>query len=200
MADITIERLDAPGATDCLPDLAALLRACVTAGGAVSFVLPFSLEDSAAFWRHQVLPGVAAGTRILLVARTHDRVAGSVQLECGLPPNQPHRAEVTKLLVHPDDRRRGIARLLMRALEQQAQQRHRSLITLDTRTGDHAERLYADLGYRAAGVIPGFARDPDGDRLHGTTYMYKLIGPSEPGGPARDDPSPGRADPQPASG
>lgn len=180
MTDVPIERLDAAGVVDCLPDLAELLRACVAAGGAVSFVLPFSLEDSAAFWRDQVLPGVAAGTRILLVARVDGRVTGSVQLACGLPPNQPHRAEVTKLLVHPDDRRRGIARALMRELERQARQRHRSLITLDTRTGDAAERLYAALGYRTAGVIPGFARDPDSDRLHGTTYMYKTIEPAGP--------------------
>jgi len=90
-------------------------------------------------------------------------------------PNQRHRAEVRKLLVHPDARRRGIARALMAAIERRARHLGRSLLTLDTRTGDGAERLYASLGYETAGVIPGFARDTTEDRLDATTIMYKTV-------------------------
>ncbi|WP_241114278.1 GNAT family N-acetyltransferase, partial [Achromobacter insuavis] len=98
------------------------------------------------------------------------------QLDCDTPPNQPHRAEIRKLLVHPDFRRRGIARELMQAAEAAAVTAGRSLITLDTRTGDNAEPLYTSLGYRTVGVIPGFARDArDPNRLDGTTIMYKPL-------------------------
>jgi ribosomal protein S18 acetylase RimI-like enzyme len=90
-------------------------------------------------------------------------------------PNQRHRAEVAKLLVHPDARRRGIARDLMAAIEEIARQEGRTLLTLDTRTGDAAEPLYRDMGYRTAGVIPGYARGPHGRELEATTFMYKVL-------------------------
>jgi ribosomal protein S18 acetylase RimI-like enzyme len=121
-----------------------------------------------------VRPAVLAGTRLLLVARQQDRIIGSVQLDNDTPPNQPHRAEVRKLLVHPDFRRQGVAQLLMADLEQRARQLGRPLLTLDTRTGDNAEPLYASLGYTVVGVIPGFCRDTaDATRLDATTIMYK---------------------------
>ena len=155
--------------------LGALLHACVHAGASVNFVLPFTADDSEAFWRSKVVPAVQAGGRVLWVARSGAQVVGSVQLDHATPPNQAHRAEVTKLLVHPDFRRRGIARALMAELERAAGRLGRSLITLDTRTGDAAERLYAALGYRTAGVIPGYCRDPFEDRLDSTTIMYKAL-------------------------
>ena len=98
-----------------------------------------------------------------------------VQLDIDTPPNQPHRAEVAKLLVHPDFRRHGFARALMGALETHATAIGRTLITLDTRTGDNAEPLYASLGYRTAGTIPAFCLDPIDGSLHPTTIMYKEL-------------------------
>jgi ribosomal protein S18 acetylase RimI-like enzyme len=157
-------------------ELGRLLHACVHAGASISFVLPFSVKEGEAFWTANVLPAVAGGTRLLLVTRRDGRIAGSVQLDYDTPPNQPHRAEVRKLLVHPDFRRQGVARLLMAELEKQTRQLGRSLLTLDTRTGDKAEPLYASLGYRTVGVIPGYCLDPFGSpRLDSTTIMYKAL-------------------------
>lgn len=158
-----------------LHELGALLRACVHAGAAINFVLPYTQDDGEAFWTRKVLPGVRAGVLTLLVARIGGRIAGSVQLDTDTPPNQPHRAEVSKLMVQPEFRRRGIARALMVELERLAGQQGRNLITLDTRTGDHAEPLYASLGYQTVGVIPGYSLDPIEDRLDSTTIMYKSL-------------------------
>jgi hypothetical protein len=155
--------------------LGALMHACVLDGASIGYVLPFSAAEAEAFWIEKVLPGVRDGTRVLLVAQADGRIAGSVQLDRDTPPNQPHRAEVRKLLVHPDCRRRGIARALMAALERQARALGRSLLTLDTRTGDAAEPLYASLGYATAGVIPGWCRDTVTERLDSTTIMYKAL-------------------------
>lgn len=172
---ISISIFDADDLRDNLSELGSLLSDCVHAGASISFVLPYSSEEGETFWRKKVLPGVEEGGTVLLVARDGTRIAGTVQLDCDTPPNQPHRAEVRKLLVHPDFRRRGIARLLMAELEHIASRRNRSLLTLDTRTGDKAEPLYASMGYQTAGTIPGFCRDPFVDRLDGTTIMYKTI-------------------------
>ena len=176
MADTpTITCLTADDLHSNLPALGTLLHACVHAGASVNFVLPFSHSDSRAFWHDKVMPAVCAGKRTVLVARDRGRIAGSVQLDTDTPPNQPHRAEVSKLIVHPDHRRRGLARALMAVLEDLARQRGRSLITLDTRTGDHAEPLYASMGYRTAGIIPGYCRDTVEHRLDATTIMYKAL-------------------------
>src|SRR5579872_4814069 len=124
MAEIQIDRFT-PQA-DCLADeidmLGAVLHACVHAGASVSFVLPFSHDDAKAFWRSKVLPAVQSGMCRVLVARGGGQILGTVQLDLGTPPNQPHRAEVRKLLVHPDARRRGIARALMSAIEESARE------------------------------------------------------------------------------
>jgi ribosomal protein S18 acetylase RimI-like enzyme len=156
-------------------ELGELLHACVHDGASISFVLPFTTDDSQAFWRSNVLPAVQEGTRVLLVAHQNGKIAGSVQLDYDTPPNQPHRAEVRKLLVHPAFRRQGIAKALMAELERLANQLGRSLITLDTRTGDKAEPLYASLGYKTVGVIPNFSHDPLADHLDPTTIMYKML-------------------------
>ncbi len=176
LATLEFTQPTADQARDLLPGLTALLHACVQDGASVSFVLPYSLEDAQAFWRNKVLPPLAAGNVALLVALQDGRVAGSVQLDCDTPPNQPHRAEIRKLLVHPDFRRHGIARRLMQQAEALAVEYGRSLITLDTRTGDSAEPLYRSLGYVTVGVIPGFSRDArDPSRVDGTTIMYKAL-------------------------
>lgn len=158
-----------------LDALAGVLHAAVHAGASVSFVLPFSIEDARAFWVSKVLPGVRSGARRVLVARLDGELVGTVQLLLDTPPNQAHRAEVAKLLVHPDSRRRGIARALMAALEEVARSLDRTLITLDTRTGDKAEPLYRSMGYVLAGVIPRYARAPAAPVLEGTSIMYKEL-------------------------
>ncbi len=153
--------------------LSDLLHAVVHGGAGVSFFVPFSIDDARAFWRDKVLPAVRARTRRVVVARLQGRLVGTVQLDLAVPPNQQHRAEVAKMLVHPDSRRRGIARAVMTALEAIARSEGRTLLTLDTVTGSHAEPLYRSLGYVTVGVIPGYARGSLTPELESTTIMYK---------------------------
>lgn len=166
---------DGPRAEHDLQELSAVLHAAVHAGASVSFVLPFSLDDAQSFWRTKVLPGVRNRSRIVLIARIEDEIVGAVQLILDTPANQRHRAEVAKLLVHPKARRRGIARALMQAVENTARKDGRTLITLDTRTGDLAEPLYLSMGYIKAGIIPRYAIDPEGQKLESTTILYKEL-------------------------
>ena len=175
LASLRMATLSAAETETLLPELAELLHASVHAGASVSFVLPYSPDDALGFWRDRCCPAwpgrPAVGGR--LAGRQAGR-RGAARLRH--PPNQPHRAEVRKLLVHPDFRRQGIARALMAKVEALAVAAGRSLITLDTRTGDRAEPLYASLGYVTVGVIPGFSRDShDAHRLDGTTIMYKQL-------------------------
>ena len=157
-----------------LASLAELLHDCVQAGAAVSFILPYSRDAAAAFWRDRVLPTVDAGTCRVMIARRNGQVVGTVQLDLATPPNQPHRGEIKKLLVHPSARRSGIARALMLAIEDEARDAHRTLLTLDTASGA-AEKLYASLGYMRVGVIPRFSLHPESLELEGTTVMYKEL-------------------------
>jgi GNAT superfamily N-acetyltransferase len=180
VAGVQIEewRPDVPGTASFDRDidmLGEILRAVVYDGAGVSFVVPFSLDDARAFWTGKVLPGVRAGTRRVLVARIGERIVGTVQMDTATPPNQRHRAEVAKLLVHPDTRRHGIARALMVALESLALSEGKTLLTLDTWTGSHAERLYQSLGYTTVGVIPRFARGSLTPELEPATIMYKHL-------------------------
>jgi len=163
---------------DDLPALAQLLHACVEHNASVGFVQPFSLEAATAFWQGQAA-SVAAGERILLLARARGRVVGTVQLIPAGMPNGQHRAEVAKLLVHPDARRQGIARALMVQVEQEARARGKRLLVLDTRSGDVAEQLYLSLGYHISGQIPDYVLSP---RSRGpepvwepTTVMFKAL-------------------------
>ena len=175
MSEITISTFSGEELASHVGELSALLHACVHAGASIGFVLPHSEAESQAFWLGNVLPAVAGGARLMLVARSDNRIVGSVQLDHDTMPNQPHRAEVRKLLVHPRFRRRGIAKLLMAELERHASRIGRSLLTLDTRTGDAAEPLYASLGYQTTGVIPGYCLNPFEPRLDPTTIMYKAL-------------------------
>ncbi len=171
----TIRELMAGELPKNLDALAEILEASVNAGGSIGFIQPFSMNESRDFWRRKVFPLVTQGGRILLVAETDARITGTVQLDIDLPPNQPHRGEVAKLIVHPDFRGRGIAKRLIVALENRARDLGMRLLTLDTRTGDTAEPLYSSLGFEIAGVIPGYCRAPDEDRYDSTTYMYKAL-------------------------
>ena len=173
--DATIESLDGTAIAGEIPALGALLHRCVHSGASVGFVLPFEMPAAAGFWRDRVAPGVRSGLATLLVARLGGELIGCVLVDRDTPPNQPHRAEIRKLLVDPAFRRRGIARSLMAAAEAAARAAGRSLLTLDTRTGDAAEPLYAGLGYRVVGTIPGYCRDPFGPMLDATTVMFKAF-------------------------
>ena len=153
--------------------LADLLIDCVDGGASVSYMHPLPRTKALAFWR-RVADGVAQGERGLLVAEDADGIVGTVQLVLDQPENQPHRADVSKMLVYRRARRQGLGALLMQAAEQLAHECGKSLLVLDTASGD-AERLYARLGWQRCGVIPGYALLPHGG-LCDTTYFYRLLG------------------------
>lgn len=157
---VAIELLDAGATASRLEDLAAILADVVAGGASVNFMHPFTPADARAWWQ-ALIPRVAAGQVVLLAAAIDGRTLGTAQLQLAPQPNQQHRAEVAKMLVHRAARRRGLARALMLRLEEEARARGRTLLTLDT-ASDAAEALYRGLGYTCAGVIPDYARLPDG--------------------------------------
>ncbi|MDF1608354.1 GNAT family N-acetyltransferase [Hoeflea sp. YIM 152468] len=175
MTSISIQSLAADELDAHADRLAGIMAQTVEDGAAIGFMQPFSAADALAFLAGQVFPEVRAGRRKLLIAHLDGQTVGSVQLILALPPNQPHRCEVAKMMVSPQARRKGVGRALMRAVVDEARAAGKTLVTLDTRTGDKAEPLYRAAGFETAGVIPGFARDPDGRALHATTYMYKTV-------------------------
>ena len=151
--------------------LSTVLIDCVEGGASVSFMLPLTRERADAFWR-RVSDDVAAGARALLVAEDAEGICGTVQLVLDLPENQPHRADLVKMLVHRRARRRGLGEALMRAAESMARDCGRTLLVLDAVTGGAGERLYSRLGWTRVGVIPRFALMPDGAPC-ATTYFYR---------------------------
>lgn len=169
---IRISRLDARQAATAQPELASLLEDAVGHGASVSFVPPLDRGDALAFWA-KVTAGVADGRRTLLVAHDGGDLVGTVQLEHASVPNGAHRAEVQKLLVHTRARRRGIAGLLMVALEREARAAGKKLLVLDTVRGDAAEPLYRKLGWIEVGVIPDYAIIPGG--YCDTVVFYKRL-------------------------
>jgi len=174
--DITISQLKTAAEVETrLGELASLLHACVEEGASINFIHPYSLEDARRFWVRKVLPRVGDDALTILVAEQDGRIVGSVQLDCDTPPNQVHRADIKKLLVHPDFQRRGIGRRLMTEIEKVAQRLGRSLLTLDTRSGDKGEPLYLSLGFIVAGIIPDYSRDARSDRLDAASFMYKPL-------------------------
>lgn len=168
-----IEHLSADEASSAISDLARVLAACVEGGAGVGFVLPFSPHEAETFWRSR-LAGIESGERHLLVARHDGRIAGTVMLNLSDQANGAHRAEVAKLLVHPEARRLGLASLLMKQLEVLSLALGRWLLVLDTVTGDTAEGIYPKLGYLRVGVIPEFAVSAHGD-YDSTTVFYKHL-------------------------
>jgi GNAT superfamily N-acetyltransferase len=155
-----IEVLDAAAAASAERRLAEILCACVDAGASVSYLPPLATDVARGYWK-RMAADVAAGTRILFAAWDDAELVGTVMLEFASSPNQPHRAEVQKLLVHPAARRRGVARALMARLEREARRVGKTLLTLDTRAGDAAEALYRATGWHEAGRIPGYALNSD---------------------------------------
>lgn len=171
---VTIRRVGANEAAACVEALADLLIDCVEGGASVSFMWPLPRERALAFWRG-VAEGVAKGERVLLVADDADgKLIGTVQLITGLPDNQPHRADVAKMLVHRRARRRGIAQQLMAALDDAARAKEKTVLVLDTVTGGDAERLYERAGWQRVGEVPKYALMPNGD-FCGTTFFYKHL-------------------------
>jgi ribosomal protein S18 acetylase RimI-like enzyme len=170
-----VDALDGAAIARHLPALSRILADSVAEGAAVSFMAPLSRDDAARFWTRDVMPEVAAGRRVLFGAACDGALLGTVQLVTALPPNQPHRCEIAKMIVHPDARRRGIGRLLMSRALERARAIGKTLVTLDTRTGDVAEPLYRSVGFEVAGIIPDYAWDPDGRATHATTYMFRRL-------------------------
>jgi GNAT superfamily N-acetyltransferase len=169
--DIDIAVLDAAAATAAIDELADVLVDCIEGGAAVGFMQP-SHEEAVAFFRG-VIGAVARGGIVLLAAKDDGRIVGTVQLGVDLPPTQPHRADVKKLLVHRSVRRRGVAAALMAKLEEEARVRGRRLLVLDSATGP-AERLYTRLGWTRVGIIPGYALRPDGTPCD-IVYFWKRV-------------------------
>ena len=169
-----VRSLSAREARGSIPALSAVLIDCVEGGASVGFMAPLAREKADAFWRG-VAGGVAASERILLVAedRSSGAIAGTVQVVFGQPENQPHRADVSKMLVHRRARRRGLGAALMRAAEDAARAAGKTLLVLDT-ASDDAERLYERSGWTRVGLVPGYALFPDG-RPCDSTFFYKPI-------------------------
>ncbi|WP_454726292.1 MULTISPECIES: N-acetyltransferase family protein [Cupriavidus] len=173
--DVRVRRLGAEEAAASVPALADVLIDCVAGGASVSFMLPLPRDKAEAFWRG-VADGVARAERALLVAQDRDgSILGTVQLILAQPDNQPHRADVAKMLVHRRARRRGIAQRLMAAIDEVARAEGKTVLVLDTVTGGDAERLYQRAGWQAVGTVPKYALMPDG-AFCGTTFFYRDLG------------------------
>ena len=170
---LEIRRLAAADVHEQLDALATVLHDCVAGGASVGYMAPFSHELA-----RNAFEGFAAeveqGRRLLLAAFADGDLVGTVQVILALPPNQPHRAEIAKLLVHRSARGRGIARLLMERAGAEARAEGKTLLVLDAVTGGDAARLYDRLGWTTVGVVPGFALYPDG-RPCDTTYFWKAL-------------------------
>ncbi len=162
----TLSDADVEGLADVLVD-------CVEGGASVSFMLPLTRERARAFWQG-LAEDVAQGRRLLFVARDAVAIVGTVQAVLSQPENQPHRADIAKMLVHRRGRRGGVGAALMRAAEDGARAAGKTLLVLDTATGSNAERLYERLGWQRVGVIPDYALWPQGG-LCATTVFYRRL-------------------------
>jgi GNAT superfamily N-acetyltransferase len=171
-ADTTIRRLLSVDETQ-IEALADVLIDCIDGGAGVSFLHPLDPDKARAFWR-RVADGVATGERALLVAEDGTGIVGTVQLLLGQPENQPHRADLSKMLVHRRARRRGLGAALLEAAEQTARDCGKTLLVLDTNTGSEAERLYTRMGWVRVGTIPDYSVQPRGG-LRPTTVFYKKL-------------------------
>lgn len=171
MTDIRL--LSAAEARTALPDLCDVLVDCVNSGASVGFMQPYGTDDALPYWRG-VADGVESGATLLFVAALDGRVVGTVQVGAAQMPNQPHRGDLKKLLVHRSARGQGLARLLMEAAEREAARIGKTLLVLDTATGSDAEAIYPRLGWQRVGVVPDYAMWPEGG-LCDTTIFFKRI-------------------------
>ena len=178
MNHITLRSLDGAESTSVVPALAAVLIDCVHGGASVSFMAPLPEAKALAFWQG-VVAGVARGERVLLVAEDAGGIVGTVQVVLDQPDNQPHRADIAKMLVHSRVRRQGVAAQLLAAAEAAARAAGKTVLVLDTVTGGDAERLYARCGWQRVGEIPNYALMPDG-ALCSTTYFHKQLAVGDP--------------------
>ena len=158
---------------ECLQGLGRLLIDAVDSGASLGFWAPMSPAEAVLYWR-EVMQGMVQQSRVLLVAEDGGEVVGSVQLVLSDRQNGHHRAEITKLMVRTSHRGHGLGRALLAAAHVEARFRGRTLLILDTRTGDAGERLYESMGYTRAGEIPCYTIQPDGAR-HGTTLFYHVL-------------------------
>lgn len=170
----TIRQLSSEETLAALPALCEILADCVDGGASVGFMSPLSPEDTLPFWQGTAA-AVARNEVMLFVAEQDGDICGTVQIGFALKPNQPHRADLLKLLVHRRARGLGLSRLLMATAEQEAARHGRTLLVLDTATGEPAEAIYEKLGWQRSGVIPDYALFPDG-RSCDTTIFYKRVG------------------------
>jgi GNAT superfamily N-acetyltransferase len=157
-----------------LPELCEVLSDCVNGGASVGFMLPYSPNDAEAYWRG-VAEAVDRGEIIQVTAQVDGKIVGTVQVGLASKPNQPHRGDLMKLLVHRSARGLGLSRKLMDHVEAEAARRGRTLLVLDTATSSEAEAIYPRFGWQRVGVIPDYALFPDG-RYCGTTLFFKRIG------------------------
>lgn len=171
MSDIRL--LSAAEARAAIPDLCEILSDCVSGGASVGFMQPYSPADAEPYWQG-VADAVADGGTLLFAARQDGRIVGTVQICAAQMPNQPHRGDLKKLLVHRAARGKGLARLLMEAAEREAARRGKTILVLDTATGSDAEAIYPRLGWQRVGVIPDYAMWPEGG-LCATTLFYKRV-------------------------
>jgi len=174
MSDRTyiLRRLDHPSDAE-LDALAEVLVDCVEGGASVSFMHPLSHDRALAFWQ-RIAQDVRDGKRALIVAEDDAGICGTVQLVLDVPENQPHRAELVKMLVHRRARRHGLGATLMRAAESTARECGRTLLVLDTVTDSAGERLYTRLGWQRLGVVPNYALMPDGAPCD-ATFFYRAL-------------------------
>lgn len=170
---MTIEPFTTAQLQGAMPQLCALLTNIVNDGASIGFLTPLDDKEVTAYWT-KIAPEVDAGERITLVATEGDQIVGVGQLALETRANGNHRAEVQKVMVHTDWRRRGIAVQIMNELEESARKLNRTLLVLDTRLGDSAEQLYQKLGYIRAAEIPNYVTNSNGE-YESTVIYYKIL-------------------------
>lgn len=171
---VEIRRLTAEAGRQYVADLAQVLLDCVEGGASVSFMSSLSKSEAESFFEN-VVEGVQRGERILLAAFVDSKLVGTVQVVTATPPNQPHRADVAKLLVHRSARKHGVGARLMEHAEEASRLAGKNLLVLDTCTGDNAERLYMRMGWNKVGIIPNYALYPDGTTWCDTAIFWKQL-------------------------
>jgi GNAT superfamily N-acetyltransferase len=171
VSGFTVRQLDVMSTRE-FGGLCDVLIDCVEGGASVSFMLPYSRGDAEKYFE-KVIASVARGETVLVAAKLDGRTVGAVQLGLDMPPNQPHRGDIRKLLVHRAARKHGLGAALMERAEQEAKARGRTLLVLDT-AGSEAERLYVRTGWQRVGVVPDYAMWPGGGFCD-TTFFWKKL-------------------------